>query len=49
MPQRETGTLWVMTAAINATDSTLLCADVCADVTAGPTAGSVRRSRNERR
>jgi len=42
-----------MTAAINATDSTLLCAgvtaDVTADVTAGVTAGSARRSRSERR
>jgi len=34
-----------MTAAINATDSSLLCADV----TAGMTAGNTRRSRNERR
>jgi len=38
-----------MTAAINATDSTLLCADVCADVTADVTAGSARRSHDERR
>jgi len=38
-----------MTAAINATDSTLLCADVTADVTADVGAGSARRSRSERR
>jgi len=38
-----------MTAAITATDSTLLCADVTADVTACVTAGSARRSRSERR
>jgi len=38
-----------MTAAINATDSTMLCADVTAGLTADVTAGSTRRSRSERR